>query len=135
MSDLSLARPGAVLAYEDVGTGPVVGYSHGMLLSRAAEDALGLLDWTALTRRRRLVRYDARGHGTSTGRPVAGDYTWPNLADDLLAVADLIRDGRPVDWIGGSMGCGSLLWAATRAPERFRRLLTQQVRVGDLFAA
>src|SRR5437763_6760252 len=94
-----------------------------MLLSRAAEDALGLQDWSALTRRR--VRYDARGHGTSTGRPVAEDYTWPNLADDLLAVADLIRDGRPVDWIGGSMGCGSLLWAATRAPERFRRLVLE----------
>jgi pimeloyl-ACP methyl ester carboxylesterase len=122
MGDLLLRRPGADLAYQVDGAGPVVGYSHGMLLSRATEDAMGLLDWSPLTARR-LVRYDARAHGASTGRAEPGDYTWPNLAGDLLALADAVAPDGPVDWMGGSMGCGTLLWAATHAPERFRRLV------------
>jgi pimeloyl-ACP methyl ester carboxylesterase len=123
MSDSLLSRPGADLAWDASGTGPVVGYSHGLFQSRAAEDSLGLLDWSPLTRERRLVRYDARGHGRSTGEPDEGHYRWPFLAGDLIAMADEVRGGEPVDWIGESMGAGALLWAATRSPARFRRLV------------
>lgn len=117
-----LRRDGAELAYQIEGDGPFLGYSHGVLLSRAAEDSLGLLDLGSLAARRRLLRYDARGHGRSTGRKLAQDYTWPSLADDLLAMADL-GEPAPVDWAGGSMGTGTLLWAAARRPARFRRLV------------
>jgi pimeloyl-ACP methyl ester carboxylesterase len=122
MADLVLSRVGAELAYQVEGDGPFLGYSHGVLLSRAAEESLGVLDLEALAAGRRLLRYDARGHGRSTGRPLALDYTWPSLADDLLAMADLGGPG-PVDWAGGSMGTGTLLWAAVRRPARFRRLV------------
>ena len=123
MSDSFLRRPGAELAWDALGAGPVVGLSHGLFFSRSADEAFGLLDWSALTRERRLVRYDARGHGRSTGEPGEQHYRWSALADDLIALADEVRGGEPVDWMGESMGTGSLLWAATRAPDRFRRLV------------
>jgi pimeloyl-ACP methyl ester carboxylesterase len=125
MADSVIARPGADLAYscEGPSEGSIVGYSHGIFFSRAAEDALGLIDWSTLTAGHRLVRYDARGHGRSTGEPDPASYEWPRLADDLIALADEVRDGEPVDWMGQSMGTGTLLWAATRSPERFGRLV------------
>ena len=122
MTDSVLSRPGADLAYQIVGDGPFLGYSHGLLLSRAAEDSLGLHDFASLGAHRRLLRYDARGHGKSTGPAEPESYLWSELADDLLALAELGGDG-PVDWAGGSMGTGTLLWAATRRPQRFRRLV------------
>lgn len=124
MVDLWVRRPGAELACWVRGDGPTVGYAHGMLLSRGAEEARGLHDWSPVIEKQRLIRYDARAHGKSTGRPVAEDYTWSSLADDLLAVAGTAGGaGEPVDFMGASMGCGTLLWAATKAPERFRRLV------------
>lgn len=70
-----------------------------------------------------VVRYDARGHGDSSGEPTASAYAWPALADDFLALADEASPGVAVDGVGASMGSGTLLWAAVRAPERFRRLV------------
>jgi non-heme chloroperoxidase len=142
MTDLVLARAGADLAYQIEGDGPFLGYSHGVLLSRAADESLGVLDLAALAEKRRLLRYDARGHGRSTGRKLSQDYTWPSLADDLLAMAEVGAspksespksessksespkdESRKVDWAGGSMGTGTLLWAAVRRPAQFRRLV------------
>lgn len=125
MTDQWVRRPDADLAYDESGTGPTIGYSHGILVSRASEAALGLIDWAPLADHRRLVRYDARGHGESTGRPVPEDYTWRYLAGDLVAVIDQVHGQQPVDWIGASMGCGTLLWAATAAPQRFHRLVLE----------
>ncbi|MEU4245001.1 alpha/beta hydrolase [Actinoplanes sp. NPDC026619] len=123
MADSVLSRPGADLAYEIAGDGPILGYSHGIFFSRAAEDEVGLLDWSPITSKHRLVRYDARAHGRSTGSPDSEQYRWPSLADDLIALADEVRGGEPVDWAGESMGTGTLLWAATKAPDRFHRLI------------
>jgi pimeloyl-ACP methyl ester carboxylesterase len=111
------------LDYDRSGDGPPVLYGHGMLLSRAAEDRLGLTDLApVIAAGRTLVRYDARGHGRSPGRPVPGDYEWPRLADDLLALRDDLWGTEPVDAGGASMGGATLLWAAVREPARFRRL-------------
>ncbi|KAA2255221.1 alpha/beta hydrolase [Solihabitans fulvus] len=120
----TLTRPGAELDYDLVGTGPLAVYAHGSLFSRRSEDQLALVDWTAVADAgRRLLRYDARAHGRSTGRPVEADYAFPSLAGDLLALLDHVgADGR-VDGIGASMGSGTVLWAATLAPGRFRRLV------------
>ncbi|MFI5845030.1 alpha/beta fold hydrolase [Catenuloplanes sp. NPDC051500] len=120
MVDLWVRRPGAELACWVRGDGPAVGYAHGMMLSRAAEEARGLHDWAPVTGTRRMVRYDARAHGESSGRAVVEDYTWPRLAEDLIAVAE---ETGTTDFMGASMGCGTLLWAAVTAPERFRRLV------------
>ncbi|MGW7194122.1 alpha/beta fold hydrolase, partial [Streptomyces sp. NPDC054838] len=81
-------------------------------------------DWAPLLRAgRRLVRYDARGHGRSTGAAVAADYTYESLAEDLLALLGHLDTPGPVDAMGSSMGCATVLHAAVRAPGRFRALV------------
>ena len=113
-----------VLAYDEAGDGPPVVYAHGLTGSRANDDNWTLTDWSPIVASgRRLVRYDARGHGQSTGRPQYTDYTWPHLADDLFAILDHTVGPEPADVMGTSMGCGTLLHAAVRHPERFRRMV------------
>lgn len=114
----------AVLAYDETGDGPPVVYAHGLTGSRANDDAWTLTDWSPVVAAgRRLVRYDARGHGRSTGRPQHTDYTWSHLAGDMLTMLDHVAGPEPVDVMGSSMGCGTLVHAALRRPERFARLV------------
>lgn len=124
MTDPFLDVDGARLATETRdGRGPTVVALHGLTSSRANEQAGGFFDWSPVADAgRRLVRYDARGHGRSTGRAEPGDLAWPRLADDLLTVLDAASPDEPVDAIGVSMGVGTLLHAVTRSPDRFRRL-------------
>ncbi|WP_405942604.1 alpha/beta fold hydrolase [Streptomyces sp. NBC_00207] len=115
---------GARLVFDDAGEGPLAVYAHGGFVSQAVEDRMGLFDWAPVLRAgRRLVRYDARAHGRSTGGPSPSEYTYPSLADDLLALLDHLGAGRAVDAMGASMGCGSVLHAAVREPDRFSRLV------------
>ncbi|MFE9467474.1 alpha/beta fold hydrolase [Streptomyces virginiae] len=115
---------GAELVYDETGTGPLAVYAHGGFVSQAVEQRMDLFDWAPVLRAgRRLVRYDARAHGRSTGRPVDEDYTYASLADDLLGLLDHLGAAQPVDAIGTSMGCGTCLHAAVRAPDRFSRLV------------
>ncbi|MET9327292.1 alpha/beta hydrolase [Tsukamurella sp. NPDC003166] len=111
--------PGARLAveYSDEGGRPVV-QLHGLTSSRARDRVLDLDLGRGLSGTR-LLRYDARGHGRSTGRPVPADYRWPNLADDLLRLLDEWFPGERVHGVGPSMGTGTLLHAAVRDPDRF----------------
>ena len=125
--DEYLERPQARLAYDVDGHGdrtPVV-VAHSFLASRHLEDTLGIFDWRPVRADgHRLIRFDSRGHGESSGRAGEQDYRWPTLAGDLLAVLDAAEPtGSPVDAIGESTGAGTLLWAVVRAPERFRRLV------------
>ncbi|WP_066517449.1 alpha/beta fold hydrolase [Curtobacterium ammoniigenes] len=114
----------ASLSYDVIdGDGPAIVGLHGLTSSRASEDDGGYFDWRPIAQSgRRLVRYDARGHGRSTGRPLAEDYRWPQLADDLFRLLDAVAPAHAVDAFGVSMGVGTLLHAAVREPERFRRL-------------
>ncbi|MFD7258823.1 alpha/beta fold hydrolase [Streptomyces sp. NPDC059874] len=110
--------------YDDAGHGPLAVYAHGGFASQATEEQMGLFEWApVLDAGRRLVRYDARAHGRSTGAPVVTDYTYASLADDLLALLDHLRATEPIDGMGASMGCGTVLHAALRAPDRFSRLV------------
>ncbi|MFT4087631.1 MAG: alpha/beta hydrolase [Gordonia sp. (in: high G+C Gram-positive bacteria)] len=114
--------PGADLAveYSDEG-GPAVVQLHGLTSSRARDRVLGLDLGRGLSGTR-LLRYDARGHGQSTGSHDPTDYTWKRLADDLLTLLDQYFPGETVHGAGPSMGTGTLLHAALRAPERFSGL-------------
>ncbi len=113
-----------VLAYDEAGQGRPVVYAHGLSSSRVNEPMYTLNDWSPIVASgRRLIRYDARGHGESTGRPVFTDYIWSHLAGDLLAVLDRVAGPDPVDAMGASMGCGTLLYAALERPERFGSLV------------
>jgi pimeloyl-ACP methyl ester carboxylesterase len=114
----------AVLAYDEAGRGRPVVYAHGLGSCRANEPLYTLNDWSPIVDSgRRLIRYDARGHGESSGRPQYTDYIWSHLAADLLAVLDRVAGPDPVDAMGASMGCGTLLYAALERPERFGRLV------------
>jgi len=121
-------RPGARIAYAVTGARsalPPVLVTHSFLASRQLEDEVGIFDWTPVTALgKRLLRFDARGHGESSGGTDADDYQWQALADDLLAVADAVAPSAgPVDAIAESTGCGTVLWAVSREPDRFRRLV------------
>lgn len=117
----TLDLPRCRLSYDVTGSGPPVVQLHGLLSDRAANTAGGL-DLAAGLSRHRTVRYDARGHGRSAAQPVAGDWAWPRLAEDLLRLLDAVVPGEPVHGIGPSMGAATLLHAALARPERFRSL-------------
>jgi pimeloyl-ACP methyl ester carboxylesterase len=104
------------------GEGPDVVWGHGLTSSRASEDELGLIDWSAIRSASRVLRYDARGHGTSGSTPDPADYSWRSLAEDQLALADEFGIGAYVAG-GASMGCATALHAAVLAPGRVRGLL------------
>ncbi|MFI9554680.1 alpha/beta fold hydrolase [Nonomuraea endophytica] len=120
----TVAREGAELAYTVSGRegGPIAVHAHGAMSSRAGEERHGLFVWEPVAEVARVVRYDARGHGKSTGRAVPDDYVFTNLADDLLAVIDHVGAG-PVTGMGASMGTGTVLHAALKRPEAFERLV------------
>ena len=118
----SFSVPGAVLDWEfsDEGGEPVV-QLHGLTSSRQRDRVLGLDLGRGLSGTR-LLRYDARGHGRSTGRAVPEDYRWDHLAEDLLRMLEHVFPGESVHGVGPSMGCGTLLHAIAMAPERFSAL-------------
>nr|WP_255669891.1 alpha/beta fold hydrolase [Aeromicrobium wangtongii] len=101
--------------------GPAVVQLHGLTSSRSRDRVLDLDLGRGLSGSR-LLRYDARGHGRSTGRPEPADYRWPSLADDLLRLLDHWFPGEQVHGVGPSMGTATLLHAALREPERFSGL-------------
>lgn len=120
---MRVAVDGAELDVSVTGEGPPVVVLHGLTGSRANDQAVGT-DWpSALSDSHRVIAYDARGHGASNGRPQPVDYDWRNLATDLFTVLAATGVKEPVDGIGASMGTATLLHAAVREPDRFRRLV------------
>ena len=115
---------GIDFAYTDTGSGSVVLDAHGLSSSRANNRRMGLADFGAVASvGLRLISYDARGHGETSGTAAAEDYTWAALALDLLALADHFSPDSPVCGIGSSMGTGTLAHAAVQRPDRFERLV------------
>lgn len=100
---------------------PAVVQLHG-LMSDSVANTDGGLDLAAFVPGAKVLRYDARGHGRSTGEPVVDDWLWPHLAGDLLALLDHVFPDQPVHGIGPSMGSATLLYAALEHPERFASL-------------
>lgn len=101
---------GAELAVTDVGDGPLVVLSPGWTEQREvwAPVAHRLLD-----EGHRVVLYDQRGQGSSTG---SGGFTVENLAADLRAVLDAV-DARAAVLGGHSMGGMAVLALAFHHPE------------------
>lgn len=114
---------GGPLRYEEVGVARAFLWGHGLTSSRAEEDTTGLLGrWPFPEDAVRRVRYDARGHGKSTGPADPMAFRWDVLAQDQLALADALGIDRYVAG-GASMGCATALHAAVLAPERVEALV------------
>jgi 3-oxoadipate enol-lactonase len=112
----------ARLRYDIVGDeGPLVVQLHGLTSSRERDAQLGL-DLGRALRGHRILRFDARAHGGSSGTADEAHYGWDELSLDLLDLLDQVAPGETVHAVGPSMGTGTLLHAAVRDPDRFRSL-------------
>lgn len=139
----TFAVPDAIIDYDVTGdTGPLVVQLHGLTSCRDRDAALGL-DLGRALRDHRILRYDARGHGRSSGGTDPDAYTWAALSTDLLSLLDAVGADDPVHAVGTSMGAATLLHAALRAPDRFASLTlvvpptaweTRRARAGDYLA-
>jgi 3-oxoadipate enol-lactonase len=123
-ADRHLELPGARLRYRDEGAGPAVVLVHGWTLD---------LDiWqpqAPLAGHMRMVRYDRRGFGLSTGRcSLATD------VDDLQRLLALLAISRPL-LVGASQGARVVLEFAARHPDAVRGLILDgapPLAAGDL---
>lgn len=122
----TVALNGIEMAYRDVGAGEPLLLLHGF--GSCAEESWAPFADT-LAAHYRLIIPDLRGHGHSTNP--SGAFTHRQSAADVLALLDTLGIGR-VRAIGVSTGGMTLLHAATRAPERFERLVV--VGVGTALA-
>ena len=100
---------------QDEGTGPPVVLIHGTPLDTRAWDPLVPL----LRERRRVVRYDARGHGAARSTPVPGSFG--PLGDDVAALLDEL-DVHRAQVVGHSWGGQIAQRFALDHPDRLSRL-------------
>jgi pimeloyl-ACP methyl ester carboxylesterase len=111
MAEFTLDRDGVTLAGEEAGEGVPVVLAHGLTATRRYV----VMGSRALERGgHRVIAYDARGHGRSGPAP---EYTYPELAADLLAVLDDRGVERAV-LAGASMGAHTILRLALDHGER-----------------
>ena len=99
--DVVLDHDVAVLGPPGAAPGPAVVQLHGLTSSRERDHRLGLDVMRGLAdpaggTGARLLRYDARGHGRSSGSTTPGDYRWDRLAEDLLALLATVFPGEVV---------------------------------------
>ncbi|MBH0238658.1 alpha/beta fold hydrolase [Methylobrevis albus] len=81
-----------------------------------------------LTRSRRVVRYDTRGHGQSTAPE--GPYSFPMLVADMIAVLDALDIDR-ADVMGLSLGGMTALGVGLEHPGRVGRLICADARADN----
>ncbi|MCZ6830175.1 MAG: alpha/beta fold hydrolase [Gammaproteobacteria bacterium] len=98
-------------------------WGHCLLGCMEADDAAAILDFAQLSRRARLIRFDARGHGESSGSDNPRDYRWDKQAEDVWAIAELYAPGEKVILGGASMGSATALHAAIKHPEKVAGLI------------
>jgi 3-oxoadipate enol-lactonase len=100
---------------QEDGTGAVLVLVHGTPLDTRAWDPLVPL----LRERRRVVRYDARGHGTARSTPIPGSFR--PLGDDVAALLDKL-DVHRAQVVGHSWGGQIAQRFALDHPDRLSRL-------------
>ena len=113
---------GAHLSWRRGGTGRTVIWGHGLTGSMAGEEQFSLVDHARLAGTFDLIRYDARGHGSSTSTPDLAGYTWDQMALDQLGLADAFGVGGYVA-AGASLGAATAIEAALAAPDRVSGLV------------
>jgi pimeloyl-ACP methyl ester carboxylesterase len=114
--DFTIDQSGTTLSGEEAGNGAPVVLLHGLTATRRYV----VMGSKALERAgHRVVMYDARAHGRSTG---GADYSYDALAADLLAVLD-DRGIEQATLAGASMGAHTLTRFALQHPARVSGLV------------
>jgi pimeloyl-ACP methyl ester carboxylesterase len=114
--DFAIDVDGTTLSGEEAGDGRAVVLLHGLTATRRYV----VMGSKALERAgHRVVAYDARAHGRSTG---GDDYSYDALAADLLAVLD-DRGIEKATLAGASMGAHTLTKFALSHPDRVAGLV------------
>jgi pimeloyl-ACP methyl ester carboxylesterase len=113
-----VAGDGPVLRGDSAGVGPDIILCHGLSATRRY-----VVHTSRLLPRRgyRLHTYDARGHGESD--PAGDGYGYPQMAADLLRVADQEAAAGRIVTGGHSMGCHTAISFALSHPERVSALV------------
>jgi pimeloyl-ACP methyl ester carboxylesterase len=111
MTTRYLARPEGRIAYDDIGTGPLVVLVPGLGDLRGEYRFLAP---TLAAAGYRVVTMDLRGHGESTVG--WSDYSTGAIGSDVVALVRDLRAG-PATIVGTSMGAGAAAWAAAEAPD------------------
>jgi pimeloyl-ACP methyl ester carboxylesterase len=120
--EFSVDLPGGTTRVRARGEGPALIWSHGLLHPIDVEEHTPLRDFLDGMQGRRVIRYDARGHGGSAAGRSDAAHRWDRLGADLLDLADALGIERFVA-AGASMGVAASLHAALLAPERIAALL------------
>ncbi len=116
-------RDGVHLAYDDLGTGPAVLFSHCWYC-----DSHQWPQAEAVARAGfRVLNVDNRGHGRSG--PYRARHTLWDVGDDLIRVLDHANEERAV-LVGLSVGAFAAMRAAVRHPSRVRGLVVAGVIAG-----
>jgi pimeloyl-ACP methyl ester carboxylesterase len=114
VAEHAIERDGVVLSVSDDGSGAPVVLLHGLTATRRYV----VMGSHALQRSgHRVIAYDARGHGRSTGAVDGVSYEYDDLTLDLGAVLDGRGVARAV-LAGASMGAHTLLRLTLDAPDR-----------------
>jgi pimeloyl-ACP methyl ester carboxylesterase len=117
--DFRLDTAGVTLAGEEAGEGTPVVLLHGLTATRRYV----VMGSRSLERSgHRVVAYDARGHGASTGPGDPDAYDYDDLVEDLRAVMDDRGIDRAV-LVGASMGAHTAVRMALDHPERVAGLV------------
>ncbi|MEX0782730.1 MAG: alpha/beta hydrolase [Dehalococcoidia bacterium] len=122
MTDSFADINGLRLRYRVGGAGPLALFGHGLLgsIEQLDDQAPGLL--ARLQEDVRLLVYDARGHGQSTGPEDSAQYTWETLGLDMCAFVEHAGE-RSAILGGASMGAAAALWAGVERPHSVRALV------------
>jgi pimeloyl-ACP methyl ester carboxylesterase len=105
------------------GAGPLFVWGHGLMASMHSEDKLDLFEWAQFPADICLLRYDARGHGSSEACREPAAYHWAELAQDMSALAEQHAGTAGYILGGQSMGSATALYAAMANPSRVRGLI------------
>lgn len=95
---------------------PTIVLVHGFPDTSAVWDGVA----RELEQRFRVVRYDLRGFGDSTGPAGSAAYEFTRLVEDLVAVLDAVSPDRPVHLVGHDFG-SMHAWDAVTDPELAHR--------------
>jgi pimeloyl-ACP methyl ester carboxylesterase len=103
--------------YEDYGSGPAFVFSHGLGNNLAQVRAL-MGDLPGV----RVILYDNRGHGRTSGIVDPARLTFPVMAEDMAALLDHLAV--PAAAVGGvSMGAGISMAFCLKNPDRTKALV------------